>query len=806
MGAAPLRGYAVVDLGSGIASGYCGLLLAGAGADVVKLEPPEGEPLRSWSATPGRPLPGEDGALFQFLSSSKESVRVDPGSADERASAARLIADADAVIWTPGTSLAAEPDFAPAAIRRRSPALDVLAMSPFGLEGSWKDKPATEFTLQAWAGAIGHRGEPAHPPLHVGGRLGEWVTGLFGAVGLLAARQRSLASGSGQLIDVSMLEAISFAMTMMHPMTVWSVTGRPMAPRRSTPLPGIEPTKDGWVGFMVVTAQQWFDFCTLVEHPEWAEPYLLSTERDGHRAEIRAAIRDWTMVRTTEEIVERASLFRVPATSVGNGATVPEHEHVAAESIFVRNPRGGFLQPIPPYRLSSGASTREYGAPPRLGEQTAEYAAGLRREQPERAPSPGGDEVGSEWLRGLRVADFTAFWAGPIVGHILSMLGADVIHLESCQRPNGTRNMFSNAESDQWWERAPLFQATSTNKRDVTLDLNDERGRAIARRLALSCDVVVENYSPRVFGNWGFDDLRDEKDELIVVRMPAFGLSGPWRDRTGYAQTMEQASGMAWLTGHPDAEPTIPNGMCDPIAGLHAAFALLVALEHRRTTGRGMQVEAPMMTGALNLAAEQVIEFSAYGTLLERQGNRGVTAAPQNLYLSADPDEQGNRDRWVAIAVEDDRQWDGLRAALGDPAWARDTRMATADGRRELHDAIDEELSRWCAQRSSDEIVAALWDHGVPVGEVMMPHETGDVVPFRERGFYEELDHPLLGTHTYAGLPARFSAGPERLHRRHAPFLGEHNREVLLELGVDDDEIQALADGGIIGNEPAVPS
>ena len=126
-----------------------------------------------------------------------------------------------------------------------------------------------------------------------------------------------------------------------------------------------------------------------------------------------------------------------------------------------------------------------------------------------------------------------------------------------------------------------------------------------------------------------------------MVRMPAFGLDGPWRDRTGYAQTMEQVSGMAWMTGYRDQAPQIPNGPCDPIAGTHATAALLLALEYRRRTGKGTLVEVPMVGGALNVAAEQVVEYSAYGNLLERDGNRGPGAAPQNLYLSADVDEGG---------------------------------------------------------------------------------------------------------------------------------------------------------------------
>jgi crotonobetainyl-CoA:carnitine CoA-transferase CaiB-like acyl-CoA transferase len=232
---------------------------------------------------------------------------------------------------------------------------------------------------------------------------------------------------------------------------------------------------------------------------------------------------------------------------------------------------------------------------------------------------------------------------------------------------------------------------------------------------------------------------------------------------------------------------------------------VLLALEHRRETGHGMTVEAPMVIGALNMTAEQVIEYSAYGTLLQRRGNHGVKAVPHDLYLSADRDPAGDRDTFVAIEVETDDQWRRLVGALGAPAWAADASYATLAGREAAEDAIDAELAAWCAARSSAEIVDALWPTGVPVGIVKMPHDVTDLAPFRERGFFEPLDHPLIGTALYTGLPIRFSAGPARVHRRHAPFLGEHNAEVLHELGLDDDAIADLGREGIIGAEPLVP-
>jgi crotonobetainyl-CoA:carnitine CoA-transferase CaiB-like acyl-CoA transferase len=210
-----------------------------------------------------------------------------------------------------------------------------------------------------------------------------------------------------------------------------------------------------------------------------------------------------------------------------------------------------------------------------------------------------------------------------------------------------------------------------------------------------------------------------------------------------------------------------------------------------------------MVDAALNVAAEQVVEHSAYGSLLQRDGNRGPTAAPQNLYRTSELDEFGRPDDWVAIAVETDEQWADLVTALGRPEWASEHDLATAAGRRRRHDDVDAHLSRWCATRTGDEIVETLWAAGVPVARVMQPHRVGDLPQLVHRRFYERLDHPVNPTARYSTLPMRISSGPRRFHRSPAPLLGQHNREILSQLGLSADEIAELEDQGVIGNAPA---
>ncbi|MEV6481802.1 CoA transferase [Streptomyces sp. NPDC051576] len=797
----PLSGCAVVDLSTGIAGAYCTKLLADGGAEVVKVEAPEGDPLRRWSASGAVIPPTQDGALFSFLACSKESVVVDPGRARALDLVHGLLASADVVVWSPGSPVADLPALSPQEIHRTHPHLVVTSITPFGLDGPWRDRPATEFTLQAWSGGIIGlgRGAPDRAPVHVGGQVGDWVSGAYAAAATMTSRLREPGSGRGELVDLSMLEAHIMSLTY-HPVTFWDMAQRPWQKTRRLNMPGVAAAKDGLVALGCATAQQFFDLCAMVGHPEWIDEGK-SFSIVEKATEMAGVIQEWIAARTVAEILELATAFRIPNSPVVNGAKAPAMTHFDARRSFEQNPRDGFLQPAPPYRFEP-ALLRPPEAPPRLGMHTDSRRATHR-------PTPPPVQAATAATRlpfsGLRVLDMTAFWAGPSCTHILSMLGAEVIHLEAVSRPDGTRLIAGVPTTvDQWWERSPIFAGLNSNKKSLTLDIRTDQGRDVLRRLIATCDVLVENYTPRVLDQVGLDyeTLRAVRPDIIMVRMPGFGLDGPWRDNAAFAFVIEDAAGLTWLTGHRDQNPVEPYSIGDPNAGVHALNGLLLALEHRRRTGEGALVEAAMVDAALNVAAEQVIEHSAYNALLERAGNRGPAAAPQNLYPTADVDEFGQEDSWVAIAVATDEQWDALRDALGRPDWAMNTGLSTADGRRAHHDEIDDRLTAWCRRRGADEIVDHLWDAGVPVGKVMQPHRQAELPQVRFRGFFEELDHPVGGRARYSTMPVRFSLGPDRRHVRPAPLLGQHNHELLAELGLTEREIAALEADGVVGRAP----
>ena len=537
----------------------------------------------------------------------------------------------------------------------------------------------------------------------------------------------------------------------------------------------------------------------MVGHPEWVEtdkPVRIGEVTGAHAAELRG----WIADRTVEEVRELATAFRIPNAPVASGATVTALEHMRERGVFRRNPSGGFLQPAGPYRLTPDV-LRPAAAAPGIGEHNGSW-----REAFTPVPVPGPvSGAGALPFAGLRVLDLTAFWAGPSATHLLAMLGAEVVHVESVTRPDGARMIAGiPVTEDQWWEKCPIFRSLNTNKKSVTLDLQTERGLALLKRLIADSDVLVENFTPRVLDQLGLDyaGVRALRPDIVMVRMPGFGLTGPMRENSAFGYVIEDASGVTWLTGYPDDSPVEPYSLGDPNAGLHAVSGLLLALEHRRRTGEGVLVEAAMVEAAIAVAAAQPIEYSALGALAHRDGNRGPHAAPQNLYLSADTDEFGRLDAWVAVAVATDEQWTALAGALGNPAWAADPALATAAGRRARHDDIDDRLAAWCATRGRDEIVEALCAAGVPAAPVLQPHRQADLPPLAARGFFEATEHPVAPPARQSTVPMRFSGGPDRFHRSPAPLLGEHNREVLGGLGVDAAGLDELEAAGIIGHAP----
>ncbi|HEV8625713.1 MAG TPA: CoA transferase [Acidimicrobiia bacterium] len=781
-----LTGLRVVDLSRGIAGAYAARLLADVGAEVTIVEPPGGDPLRR-RLPPGVRSEGRDGALFRFLRAGMRSVV----GAAALPPAAALLEQADLVLDSGEAGLDVD------AYRARRPDAVVVSITPWGRTGPWADRPAAELVVQAEAGAVAVHGRPDEVPYQTGGRLLEWCTGAFAAVGALSALAGVRRSGRGELVDCSLLASAAFA-SVAFVDARHEILGRPAlpGPARIVDAPSIEPTADGWVGITTNTRAHYEAFLGLIGRSDLLadDRWARAEHRIAHYEEWNSFVHPWTRRHSTAEVVAAAAVAGVPAVPVNDAAGVLAFPQFQARAAFEPAADGDFLAPRPPWRFDGVALSRR-GPAPALDESSTTAPAGGAGRRPVAATSA----APSRPLAGLRVVDATAFWAGPAAGQVLAYLGAEVVHVEAVQRLDGSRAIVGPlVGAERWWERSAMFLSSNRDKLGLTLSLTSPEGRALFEQLLASADVLLENFAPRVFDRFGLTAERatELNPRLVSVRMPAFGLSGPARDTLGFAQTMEQVTGLAWMTGPAGGEPRNPRGPCDPLAGYQAAFAVLTALARRERTGRGGTVEVAMAEAALDVAAELIVNHTAYGAGGARDGNRDPFAAPQGVYRCR------GTEAWLALSVTDDDQWPALAATLGSPAWADDPELKSAEGRRAAHDRLDVDIGRWAAGLTVDEAVATLVAAGVPAGAVRDPRLLPHHPQLRAIGYYEETDHPVCGRLQLPTVPFRF-AGIERWAHNAAPLLGQHNTEVLTGiLGLDPAAVARLEAEQVIGTVP----
>lgn len=750
----PLSGLRALEWSTSIAGAYAGRLLADAGASVTRLG--------------GAESLGRGAELDGYLHLGKS--RRDGTLADLAASAGEV----QLVVLE-------LPDAPDAALLSRFGDAAVVVITPWGLTGPWAGtgRPWSEFTLQLEGGALSSRGSMDSYPVMTGSSEALWVAGSMAAGAVVTALQ---GERTGRRIDVSLLDVTAYANNMFQDVSA-SINQTPRAPMpRMRLTPGVEPASDGWVGFNLASAANHQDFLVLMERPDWLADEQMSTflGRYARYAEWVEAVRAWTGRNTVAECVEASGGFRIPAAPVHSGASILDDEQVVARDFYEEHPSGGFRMPRPPFLFD-----------------------GMR---PERSPEPVETEhrppVTSETLpfAGLRVLDLGTWWVGAYVGAALGAAGADVVKVESASRIDGSRTMgFVPTERDHWWDLGNIYLGVNFNKRDLTLDLTSDEGRDLLRRLLAEADVLIENYAPRVLESIGldWDAVHAINPRLVMLRMPAFGLTGPRREMVGYAQTVEQFSGLCWRTGYPGGDPTNPSGPADPMGAASSFFALSAALVEARRTGRGMLVEATLAEGAMVMAAEQVLAWTGRGELLERTGNRSALADVQGVFAVQGTDE------WVGLSVLDEAQWRGLVALTGFSEWLTDPSLADRAGRQAAADRLEAQLAAWFAERRPDEAVAQLLAAGVPAGRRTDWRWVHEHPQLAGRGTYTAVDHPYGGEIPLPGLPYQRVGAPSWITRR-PPLLGEHNEEILRgELGLSEDTYRGLVDRQVVGTRPA---
>ncbi len=420
------------------------------------------------------------------------------------------------------------------------------------------------------------------------------------------------------------------------------------------------------------------------------------------------------------------------------------------------------------------------------------------------------------------MVDITVVWAGPYCTQLLAEWGAEVIRVEPRQRIQpSTRNaeqratremvermhaggqggLFAYADLDPGerpWNRHAHFNSHARNKLGMTLDIMTEEGLDVLKRLVAKSDVVVENNVPETIDRAGisYEALCEVNPGIVMLRMPAYGLDGPYRNYRSFGNHMEAMTGHHYLRSYPDGDPSMTGSSftADAAGGIHGAFAIMMALRQRRRTGEGQMIELAQAENFLPYIGEYILQYTVNGVNPEPRGNEMPPHAPCGAFPC-----EGD-DYWVAIDIWTDGQWEALRACIGE-GWAMDERFNSQPGRWESRQELNERIAYWTAGQERYALFHRLQAAGVPAG-VLQDEPAAYACPhLAERGFFEELTHPEAGTHRYPGLNVRFTETPNHL-RRHPVRLGEDNDYVYRELlGFSEEEIERLVELGHIGEE-----
>ena len=401
-------------------------------------------------------------------------------------------------------------------------------------------------------------------------------------------------------------------------------------------------------------------------------------------------------------------------------------------------------------------------------------------------------------LDGIRVTDFGWILSIPHATAFLGTLGADVIRIETEVRLDLIRVQGMNRGVDGvvGLNRSGAFNGLNYSKRGVTLNLQKPEGRDLALRLVEQSDVVTENFSTGVIDRLGlgYEELCKVRPDLIMLSGSPVGLTGPEAAATGWGPTTLAYTGLPWITGYRGGPPAAYGGAYpDFMIGVQMVFSILVALHERERTGKGQHIDLSMAETVAAMTPEPLLDHEFNGRDTKRDGNRHPVFAPQGVYRTA------GDDTWIAISVETDEQWGALVDAIGRPEWALDANLATARGRRERHDAIDEGVTAWTREQDTLALATQLQSRGIPAAPSWGPRDLSADGMLRERGYLTSVGHAEVGPREVAGIPGRFSAMPELAYGP-APMLGEHNREVFRDLlGVPEEEYERLCADGVIG-------
>ncbi len=825
-----LDNYRVLDLTN--EKGYmCGKTLGDLGADVIKIEPPGGDPGRQtppWYKAGKTP---ENGLYYMAYNTSKRGITLDITGAAGRKQFLELVLTSDVVIesFTPGYLERLNLSYAD--LKRANPGVILVSISGFGQTGPYAQFKAPDLVLQAMGGLMNLVGDLDRAPLRTTAPQSYLHACNEAAAGALIAIWHREKTGNGQWVDVSAQECILWLGFSNY--SYWDFKGI-NAVRGNVDHTGLTVDeaknadffrcKDGYVIFTPNTGRngnrtrkfiEWMqeegaasEFLTTLDWEASIEDRagkplaeMTPEERTEFRKQGRARgkqIKDecsvFILTKTKKELWQQAYTREFMLAPINNIKEVLEDEAFAVrklwQTVTVPEMKKPLVYPGAPYKTDVTPYLISRPAPA-VGEHNDEVFAELTKAPKSVFKKPQPDATAP--FRGLKILDFTWVTVGPRAMRYFGDHGATIIKVEAPERHDVGRMLPPLKEDLSGPDRSNWFALYNLNKYDMTIELTNPAGMEIARKLVKWADVMTESFRPGVMEKYRLDyeSVKKINPGIIYASTTMFGQNGPYSAFGGYGYHAAAMCGFDDLTGWPDR---VPIGAfwayTDHVAPQFLVDAITMALMHREKTGEGQYIDQSQNESAVHFLTPQILDYELNGNLTTRNGNRDEAAAPHGVFRC-----RGN-DRWCAIAVFTEEEWRVFCRITSQPALANDPRFATLKARKENEDELEKIIEVWTLQHRAEDVMILCQHAGIASGVVQTSEDLHADPQIKTRQHYWNIDHPVIGPHPVDAIPFRLSQSPAQLYRRQ-PMLAEHNQMVCSEiLGLSDEEfITALISG-----------
>jgi crotonobetainyl-CoA:carnitine CoA-transferase CaiB-like acyl-CoA transferase len=786
-----LKGFRALDLTS-LSGQLCGRILADLGMEVIKIEPPGGDPVRNLAPFVTSANGVKLSTTFAHLNAGKASKVLDLEKEADRAAFRKLVETADVVLesFQPGELSAKGLDYKNLA--QINPGIVMASITGFGQTGPKKNLACNDLVALAESGFLYISGDPSLPPVRPPETQAYYFASLFATAGVLAALYRRERSGQGDHVDASMQEALA---TQEHIIRLWAneqqIAKRAGSQHGSVAPARIFPCKDGFV-YLYVTRQHWKLFLSVwKDHPATfdAPDWLNNLYRRAHADELNPAVEAFLGKFTRAEITEFLQTKGIPCVPVNTPMGFANDEQVQSRGFMAPVEHAGFgstKQPAMPFVID--------GARPPVGSVPVLDSwrdSGEKRNAPTNSKS--GANGGAAPLHGMRIVSFDHVLAGPYGTTILAELGADVIKVESSKGGMDPFRFFGTGEDPNL---SPRFLEFNRNKRSFTVNLKHPKGQGVLHDLVAKADAVLDNYSVDVVERIGlaYHQLCAVKPDIVNLRMPGLGTTGPKRHFSTVGVNITSFTGLTYMWNHPGVtNPPIGSQTVFPdyVSGVLCAIIIISGVLHRDREKRGAFIDLAQSEATAFMIGANLMEAASSGINPEPIGNVSVSVSPHGCYPCK------GEDRWCVIAAENEQQWAALAKILGTGV-AGDPRFATNAERLQNREALDPIIGEWTKNKDAFAIREQLQQAGIPCGVVQTGEDLVNDPQLQARGFIVAVDNARLGKVVLPNFPLQFTNA--KLTRRwEFPVLGRDTETVLREVvGYDEATIAAHRQDGVL--------